>query len=493
MFHQPKPKELRPHQIEAIRMIRHSIGSGNRRVVCQAATGFGKTLVAAKIAQGAVAKGNRVIFTAPAISLIGQTIDAFMEEGITDIGAMQANNPRTNPNAMVQVASVQTLSRREAPRSQVVIVDECHVRYKVIDDLMRLMPDAVFIGLSATPWAKGMGLIWQDLVTPCSIASLIDAGYLSRFRVFAPDVPDMSGVKTVAGDYHEGQVSEIMEGKALCASVVQTWLEKGEDRPTFCFAASCAHAASLKAQFEAAGVAAGYCDAFTDSVEMAMLERDFRAGNIRVMCSVRKMTTGVDWPVSCIVDAAPTKSESLHVQKIGRGLRVNPGSEDCVILDHAGNTLRLGLVTDIAYDRLDATPPGEKQEKKPKAEKLPKECANCAALHVGKICPFCGHERKPVAGIEEHDGELVEIGGGKKAAPTKDEKQHFWSMSLHLDQARGKGRKLALALYKQRFGVWPRGLEDKPTQPDQSFYNWETARRIAYSKSREKKEAAHAP
>jgi hypothetical protein len=225
---------------------------------------------------------------------------------------------------------------------------------------------------------------------------------------------------------------------------------------------------------------------------MAMLERDFRAGNIRVMRSVRKMTTGVDWPVSCIVDASPTRSESLLVQKIGRGLRVNPGTEDCLILDHAGNTLRLGLVTDIAYDRLDATPPGEKQEKKPKAEKLPKECANCAALHVGKICPFCGHERKPVAGIEEHDGELVEIGEGKKAAPTKDEKQRFWSMSLYLDQARGKGRKLARALYKQKFGVWPRGLEDKPTQPDQAFYNWETASRIRYAKAREKKGAAHA-
>ncbi len=76
-FGNAQRKELRPYQVEAIRLIKQSFGKGFRRVVCQMPTGAGKTLTAAKIIEGALAKGNRVIFTAPAISLIDQTVEAF--------------------------------------------------------------------------------------------------------------------------------------------------------------------------------------------------------------------------------------------------------------------------------------------------------------------------------------------------------------------------------------------------------------------------------
>jgi superfamily II DNA or RNA helicase len=350
-----RKKKLRPHQILAFESIKNSLGKGNKRVVCQGPTGFGKTLIAAKIIRGALDKGNRVIFTAPAITLIDQTVAALEAEGIHDIGVMQSNHPRTDPLARVQVASVATLARRDIPQVDIVIVDECHIRAKVIEELVLAQPDVVFIGLSATPWAKGMGLLWQDLVIPSSIGALIDEGYLSRFSVFAPDVPDMSGVATVKGDYHADQASKVMQGKALMACVVETWLARGGNRPTLLFAVNRAHAKALRAEFEAAGIAAGYCDAWTDCVERRMLERQFRSGEIKVVCSVRTLTTGIDWPVSCIIDAAPTKSEILHVQKIGRGLRINPGTEDLLVLDHAGNSLRLGLVTDIGHDCLDTT------------------------------------------------------------------------------------------------------------------------------------------
>jgi len=365
-----KPKELRPHQVKAIDLLRQSLAQGNRRVVVQGPTGFGKTLTAAKVIEGALAKGNGVIFTAPAISLIDQTVEAFEAEGIRDIGVMQANHPRTNGFAPVQVASVQTLARRMVPEASLVIVDECHIRAKVIEDLMDERPDVYFVGLSATPWATGMGKRWQDLVIPCTIGELIRDGYLSEFRAYAPDVPDLSGVRVRAGEYVEADLEQVMEGTALMGSVVQTWLERGENRPTLLFAVNCAHAKAMQQAFERAGVAAGYCDAYTDSVERKRLERQFRTGEVKVACSVRTLTTGVDWPVSCIIDAAPTKSRMLHVQKIGRGLRVNEGTEDLLILDHAGNSLRLGLVTDIHQTSLDT---GERKASEPrdKAEKLP--------------------------------------------------------------------------------------------------------------------------
>ena len=485
---QSSRKVLRPHQVRALDMLRASLGRGNRRVVLQAPTGFGKTVIAAKIIEGAQAKGNRVIFTAPAVSLIGQTVDAFEAEGITGIGVMQANHPRTDPSAPVQVASVQTLARRKIPQAAVVVVDECHIRSEAVEKLMDERKDVVFVGLSATPWAKGMGLRWQDLVMPATISELIEGGFLSRFRAYAPHVPDLSGVKVRAGEYVEDALAEVMGTAKIMGDVLQTWLDKGEDRPTLAFGVNRKHADEMRERFNAAGVATAYVDAFTDRVERTRINRQFRNGEIRVIWSVRTMTTGVDLPVSCIVDAAPTQSEMLHVQKIGRGLRVNPGTEDCTILDFAGNSLRLGLVTDICHERLDDTKPGEKQPAQ-SVERLPKPCPKCGVLHAVRICPACGHERRPPpSGVEAADGELAELTPAAVKAPTMADKQAFWSMALWLDRERGKGGKLAKGLYKGRFGVWPRMLRDVPAPPDPKFMNYEKSRRIAYAKKMAKQE-----
>ena len=485
---QASRKELRQHQVEAIQMVRQSLGLGNLRVVLQGPVGFGKTLVAARIIEGALAKGNRVIFTAPAVSLIDQTVEAFRKEGIRDIGVMQANHPLTNSLARVQVATVQTLARREIPQASLVLVDEAHIRSDVLDDLMMRHDGdkgVRFVGLSATPWRKGMGLVWQDLVIPISVRELIDGGFLSQYAAYAPDVPDLSGVKVSKGEFVESQLQEIMGEAKLVGSVVENWLANGANRPTLCFGVNCNHAQEMAASFDRAGVASAYVDAYTDSVQRQRINAKFRAGEVRVICSVRTMTTGVDLPVSCIIDAAPTKSEMLHIQKIGRGLRVNPGTEDLVIFDHAGNLLRLGMPDEITYDRMDASKPGQKQERKPTAEKLPKECANCAALHTGKICPFCGHERKPYSGVEAADGELVQVKGKVKRA-TPEHKQRVYSMALWMADQRGYKSGWAANLYRKKLGVWPRGLSKRRVPADMDFLNFEKAQRIAYAKARAK-------
>lgn len=488
----PERKDLRPHQTKAIQMVRSSLGKGNKRVVCQMATGAGKTLTAAKIVEGALAKGNRVIFTVPMTILIDQTVRAFEAEGIDGVGVMQAQHPRTNPYAPVQVASVQTLARRDVPPSALVIQDECHIRAAVVEQMMQDRPDVVFLGLSATPWSKGMGLIWQDLCVAATTQELIDAGYLCPFRVFAAAHPDLTGIKTVAGDYHEGQLSERMSDGALVGDVVTTWLEHGEDRPTLCFAVNRAHAAVIHEAFLRAGIGSAYVDMNTDRVERSLIERRFRAGEVKVICSVRTMTTGVDMPVACIIDAAPTRSEMLHLQKIGRGLRVNPPWPDCKILDHSDNTLRLGFVTDIHYTRLNGDPraEGEPAERK---EPLPVECSKCGGVIPPKVnpCPHCDHERKPAAGVDVLDGELVEL-RGKPKVPTMEEKDRFWRMALWVDGERHKGGKLAKALYKGKFGTWPRGLSHLPMEPDRAFRSYEQSRRIAYAKRMESQRGAAA-
>jgi DNA repair protein RadD len=486
MFHTAAPRELRPHQAETITKLRSSLAQGNKRVVCMAPTGFGKTMTAAKIIESALAKNRKVLFTVPRLSLVDQTVVEFMREGITDIGVIQANHPRTNPLAKVQVASVQTLAKRKVPDDfGLVLVDECHETFAIIYELMKRWPKTHFVGLSATPWAKGMGCYWDDLVIAATIGSLIDMGFLSKFVAYAPDIPDLTGVKTVAGDYAENGLADVMADKKLVAHVVETWLEKGENRPTLLFGVNCAHAKNLQQKFIDAGISAGYCDAYTDSVERAILARRFKSGEIRVACSVRTLTTGIDWPVSCIIDAAPTQSEMLHVQKIGRGLRINPGTEDLIILDHAGNSLRLGLVTDIYHDKLDKRVKGEKDSPKEKLPKLPTECANCGTLQSGLICPCCGREIKPTGGVETVEGELKAIGGKAKIA-TMSDKQVWWSAILSVKAERGKSSGWAAHCYRDKFMVWPRGLVDVPGPVSAEVRNFIRAKAIRFAKSQEK-------
>jgi DNA repair protein RadD len=229
---------LRPYQADAIHQCRDAVARGVRRVMAQLATGGGKTLIASAIASGFRALGLRVLFVVPAIELVDQTLEKFYREGLRDIGVIQAGHWRTDWSQPVQIASVQTLMRRQIPPADLVFIDEGH---KWFDFYRKWMLDPVwadvpFIGLSATPWTKGLGAYYNELIVVATMQDLIDAGYLSPFVVFAPAHPDLKAVRTVAGDYHERDLSEAMNRQPLVADIVQTWLKHGVGRPTLCFA-----------------------------------------------------------------------------------------------------------------------------------------------------------------------------------------------------------------------------------------------------------------
>lgn len=480
------PRELRDDQQQAIAALRLSLGKGNRRVVLQAPTGFGKTIVMAKMIVAARAKDRNVLVMVPRLSLVDQTITMIEEEGISQIGVLQGKHPRTDLFAPVLVATPQTLPRRIIPdHFGLVLVDECHESHAIVPKLMLQWPDVPFIGFSATPWAKGMGKIWQDLRVAATTQDLIDRELLSRFRAYAPDEPDLTGVGTVAGDYEEAALGRIMSQHTLVGSVVETWLEKGEDRPTLCFAVNRAHARCLMERFRSVGIAAAYCDAHTDIIERDVIRRRFEAGEIRIVCSVRTLTTGLDWGVSGIIDAAPTKSEMLHVQKIGRGLRIKPGTEDFLILDHAGNSTRLGLVSEIHHDRLDDGR-NRKAASVPRKERLPSPCPSCGVLHLGALCPQCGHVRQARSSVVEAPGDLVEITGTQAAAPSPETLQSWFSGLLWLAREAGRNRGWASHVFRERFGHWPDGLDNTPQPPSTAITNYAKSRLIAYSKRKQK-------
>ena len=108
-------KILHPHQTSAIAMLRASLGSGRKRPMLALPTGAGKTVIAANIIRSAVEKRKRVIFTVPAIELVDQSVERLWEDGIRDVGVLQGNHPLTDYAKAVQVASVQTLARRQIP------------------------------------------------------------------------------------------------------------------------------------------------------------------------------------------------------------------------------------------------------------------------------------------------------------------------------------------------------------------------------------------
>jgi superfamily II DNA or RNA helicase len=379
---------------------------------------------------------------------------------------------------------VQTIARRGYPDADVVIVDECHLRFKAVSEWMHCAADKVFIGLSATPWAKGMGDDWQELITPVRMQELIDAGYLSPFRVYAPSAPDLSRVRMVAGDYHEGDLSEAVSNLPLIADIVETWKKHAVGLPTLVFAVNKAHAALLVRQFAAGGVQMGYCDDRVDPVERSYMFAQVRSGHLAGIVNIGTLTTGVDEDIRCIVLARPTRSQMLFVQMIGRGLRTAPGKRECVILDHADNHHRMGMVTDIYFPELLTGKDKPHKTASESGEAMPQACASCHFVKPPKtpICPSCGFKAERQSEIETEDGKLVEF--KKPKAATMQDKQEFWSMALYVDRQRQKGGRLAKALYKSKFGVWPKNLNNWTCPPSAQFERYEHSRRIAFAKSR---------
>jgi DNA repair protein RadD len=489
--------ELRPYQLQALSDIRDSLRSGIRRLMVQAATGAGKTKLAAAMVDSALSRGNRMAFVVPSISLIDQTVESFWNEGIRDVGVIQASHNLTDWSKPVQVCSIQTVrSRGVFPQSNAVIFDEAHMLHETHK---RWMSDAEwqnvpFIGLSATPWARGLGKHFQSLLIAATTKELIDQGYLSNFRVFATGHPDLSGVKTVAGDYHEGQLSTAMQEGELTADIVRTWKEKWGKGKTLCFAVDCAHAQLLQERFKAAGISCGYQDANTPDDERRAIKRQFHDGRMDIVCNVMTLTTGVDWDVRCLILARPTKSESTFVQIIGRGLRTAPGKEDLVVLDHSDTTQRLGFVTDIHFDSLDD---GERKSKQidPKQSKpLPKECKQCGCLKSARKCQNCGDESKAACDVIEKEGELIELVPGKvssskqkKGSFSEAERQIFFAEMKAYAQQHGYKAGWAANKFRERYKEWPpRSFDGLPpaTEVSPAMASWIRSRAIAWAKSK---------
>lgn len=428
---------LRDYQVEFIKNIYNEIRKGQKRILGVSGTGSGKTVIASKIVADAVSRGRKVLFIVHLDVLVGQTYEKFSAFGI-ECGFIKAGW-NENQNALVQIASAQTLPRRSWWKKgfvpDVIICDEAHETawISVVSELLNENENAIKIGLTATPYRlskkQGMGDKFDVLVAAPTPGELMDRGFLVRGTYYGIKQPDLSKVRTIAGDYSESGLSEVMNDNDVLESMLRNWQRLASNRKTIAFAVDVKHSKAIAQKFNDNGIVAEHLDGDTPGhIRKQMFER-LATGKTQVLSSCKALQIGFDCPpADCVLLCRPTKSKSIYFQQLGRGLRISPetGKIDCLILDQAGNVARFGFVEDIKKFSLT-------KGKESEGEAPTKCCPECQKILYCFVteCPECGHIF-PRQEAEKPTGEMFELKSKAKKSkslpiddPLSEEKVKF--------------------------------------------------------------------
>ncbi|HEX3851105.1 MAG TPA: DEAD/DEAH box helicase, partial [Polyangiaceae bacterium] len=340
---------LRPYQREAIDAVLAARRSGVRRMLVCLPTGAGKTVIFSQLAQLA---RRQVLVLAHREELLSQA-QGKLEQALQGmhVVAIERGAERAPADAKVLVCSIRSL--HEERLAQVirgrdfglVIYDECH--HAAADDNLRVLTQlgvfdsawsGTLLGFTATTArgdGKGLDAIFERIVYSRALPELIDDGYLSPLRGFRVSTSaDLTRLSTTGLDFHEDELSEAVDIEERNALVARSIQELARDRRTIAFCVTVNHARNLCRSLNVLGVPSGIVHGALPAAQRARALADFRAGATQVLCNVAVLTEGFDDPgVSCIAMARPTRSEGLYAQCVGRGTRLHPGKEDCLILD----------------------------------------------------------------------------------------------------------------------------------------------------------------
>ncbi len=501
---------LRDYQVAAVEDLRKSFRAGSRKLLLQAGTGSGKTIIASEIIKSAVSKGKMVLFLAHRRELIDQCSDKLMRFGVSH-GLIMAGRERSMRED-VQVASVQTIWSRSVkqnkiplPPADLLVIDEAHrslspTYLHLIERYTEL--GATILGMTATPVrgdGRGLGHVYEDMIKCPPIKDLTEAGHLVPIRYYAPSAPDLTGVKVRMGDYVEKELAGRME--PLIGSIVENWARLAEGRPTVVFATGVRHSIWLKDEFEKAGVSAAHMDAKTPDDERQQILAGLWEGRIDVLCNCMVLTEGWDCPpVSCCVLARPTKNIGLYFQMAGRTLRPWDGKDDCLLIDHAGAIYEHGFIhEEIPWD-LDANGKIKEriQKKKKKKKSKPITCPECKHVFEAlEECPECGW--KPKTKGKEYQwiaGELVEVDKEAEVKYSQAMKKAWYFQLISYAREKGYQPGWVSHTYKKKFKIWPSQFWPKPefTKPEDGVHPGPEVRayirhlQIRYAKRRNKKE-----
>lgn len=403
---------LRDYQQRAIDQLYAWFEAGNTGNPCLVLpTGAGKSHIIAALVKDALQNWpeTRVMMLTHVKELIAQNAEKMREHWPNaPMGIYSASMGRRCLTEPITFAGIQSVAKRgqEIGHVDLVIVDEAHsINHsqtggyrQLIADLTAINPALRVIGLTATPYRLGHGMIHEGddvlfnaLIEPVQIEELVHRGFLSKLRSKHTSLTlDTAGVKKSGGEFIAAQLEAAVDTIDNNSRAVREIIGKGKDRKSWLiFCAGVGHAEHIAELMRAEGIT---CETVTGETPKAERERildDYKAGRIRCLTNVNVLSTGFDYPgIDLLAFLRPTLSPGLYIQMAGRGLRIADGKSDCLVLDFAGNVSRHGPITAVEPPR---------KGRKGEGEAPTKCCPNCEEIVSANArqCPTCGHEWEP--------------------------------------------------------------------------------------------------
>jgi DNA repair protein RadD len=399
---------LRPYQQAAITAIYgyFQTHTGNPLVVIP--TAGGKSLVMASFIEGVLKAwpGQRILIVTHVRELIAQNHAEMI--GLwpdAPAGIYSAGLGKREAQARILFAGIQSIHRRAAEigHTDLVLIDEAHLipgksstmYRRFLDALKAINPALKVIGLTATPFRldcgmlhEGQNALFTAIAYEAPVRELIDAGYLSPLVSKQPATRlDVSKVGTRAGDFIARDLAAAVDQDAITRAAVAEIIEHGRDRESWlAFCSGVEHARHVAEEFGRQGISCRTIFGDTPKDERDAILAAFKRGEIRALASMGVLTTGFNAPgVDLIALLRPTQSAGLYVQMVGRGTRLAPGKENCLVLDFAGNVRRHGPIDLVRPKR-----PGDSAGGEAPTKVCPL-CESIVALSATE-CPDCGYE-----------------------------------------------------------------------------------------------------
>jgi len=412
--------KLRPYQNAAVDAVWNHLRVRDDNPCVVIPTAGGKSLVIAELCRQAVLNWQaRVLVLTHIRELVSQNAAKLVALlGPEMVGVYSAGLKSRDTEHPVITAGIQSVYRRacELGRFDMAIIDEAHLippdkgselngegmYRRFIADALKENPGLRVLGLTATPWRMACGEICSpknvlnSICYEIGVKDLIEQGYLSRLVSRAGrERADTTHLHIRAGEFMADEAESLMDADALVQSAVGEIIEATADRNAcLIFAAGIKHGEHIARMFkEAHGIECGFVTGQTPFKERDRLiarfcgvQTDglFSDPPLKYLCNVNVLTTGFDAPhIDCIAMLRPTMSPGLYYQEVGRGFRIHPGKENCLVLDFADNVLRHGPVDMIkAGDR----PKGD-------GEAPCKCCPSCRSIIFAgyATCPECGY------------------------------------------------------------------------------------------------------
>ena len=503
---------LRPYQLRALDMARAAFAAKKRAVLLVAPTGSGKTVCAGEVIRGAIAKGGRVVFAAHRRELVSQCSQRLRAIGV-EHGIVAADMPGFAPHHPVQVASIQTLRARpnERPPASLLVLDEAHhSRAGSFATLMEAYGGQTrVLGLTATPIrldGQGLGECYDAMVQVAQPKELIRDGFLVPVSGYAYQTADPHDVDVRGADYDQAQLGAKMHDGRIIGDIVGQWRAHASQLLTVVFAVHCEHSEELVDAFVQAGVPAEHIDGGMPNQKRDAILARWRSGQTRVVSNCQVLGEGYDLPqIGCVILAAPTKSLSLFLQRVGRGMRpacltcgraTDPRLPVCQhcgsasikrtarLHDHSGGVICFGLPDADRQWTLDRD--GEVKDPAEKALGI-RTCKRCFGCYRPTLpaCPYCGHRNPkvlreirtadgvavPLEEIERRRAEAEKLVGPVVTSDENKRGHYFQLKRIQVEKEHKPG--WVGIVYKSKYGNWP--PQEWADQFPEWYARWKTA------------------